>query len=118
MLIAALLIGILIGIGISGAIHYERENGEDMNREQKVALARFVGVLAGLIVKAWPIWLVLAIMVALTGCKLDPAENGYTHGLTLYDKSGCAFNADAPGSWVSLQFNRMESGPDCKFKPE
>lgn len=26
--IAALLIGILIGIGISAAIHYERENGE------------------------------------------------------------------------------------------
>ncbi len=26
MLIAALLIGILIGIGISAAIHYQREN--------------------------------------------------------------------------------------------
>ncbi len=26
MLIAALLIGILIGIGISAAIHYERDN--------------------------------------------------------------------------------------------
>lgn len=26
--IAALLIGILIGIGISAAIHYQRENGE------------------------------------------------------------------------------------------
>ncbi len=86
-----------------------------MNREQKKALARFVGVVAGLIWKAWPVWLLVGIVLVLSGCTSK--QESYLHGLTLYDKSGCAFNVYVDAV-IRIEFNRLESGEGCQFTPE